>query len=126
MKFFYAVLLQRPFDQQLNYLKKEDLVRQYCYKIFIILLFISLITSTIFFLLGKGLWGVAFVFLSILILVSQIYIVKCPHCGTRPGKWIPAFWTLAIDFEFYVSDTLLLEKCPKCQKNLFAEVDLVN
>lgn len=51
------------------------------------------------------------------ILIIQILIVKC-KCGCRPGLWILAVWTLLLDFELYFADTVLLRRCPKCNRDL--------
>jgi len=51
-------------------------------------------------------------------LAVQVVIVKCPHCGTRPGLWLLAIWTALLDFELYFADTVLLRECPKCRSSL--------
>ncbi len=56
--------------------------------------------------------------LFLLFLILQITIVKCPNCGTRPGLWLLAIWTLFLDFELYFADTVLLKECPKCEFDL--------
>lgn len=44
--------------------------------------------------------------------------MKCQNCGTRPGLWLLAIWTLFLDFELYFSDTVLLRNCPKCDTQI--------
>lgn len=51
------------------------------------------------------------------ILISQILLIRCT-CGCRPGIWLLGIWSLFLDFELYIADTLLLRKCPKCNRDL--------
>ena len=52
-----------------------------------------------------------------MILIIQILIIRC-KCGCRPGLWLLAIWTLFLDFELYIADTVLLRRCPKCNRDL--------
>jgi len=52
------------------------------------------------------------------LVVGQALMLRCQHCGTRPGIWILAFWTLLLDYELYLADALFLRHCPKCRKSL--------
>ena len=52
-----------------------------------------------------------------IILIIQILIIRC-KCGCRPGLWLLAIWTLFLDFELYIADTVLLRRCPKCNRDL--------
>lgn len=52
-----------------------------------------------------------------IILILQAFIVKC-RCGCRPGLWLLAIWIMFLDFELYFADTLLLRRCPKCNRDL--------
>jgi len=65
-------------------------------------------------------WQLAIVVASVFIfsLVLQVFLVRCRNCGTRPGLWLLAVWTLLLDFELYFSDTILLKRCPKCGSDL--------
>uniref|UniRef100_A0A6S6M2N6 Uncharacterized protein n=1 Tax=Citrifermentans bremense TaxID=60035 RepID=A0A6S6M2N6_9BACT len=51
------------------------------------------------------------------ILITQVFIIRC-RCGCRPGLWLLAIWTMLLDFELYFTDTLLLRRCPKCNRDL--------
>lgn len=54
----------------------------------------------------------------ILALIAQALVLRCVHCGARPGLWVLAIWTLFVDYELYFADTLLLRRCPRCGKGL--------
>ena len=88
------------------------------YRILTIILLIDMIVAIFFLTINNILVGISSIVLAIVILVLQVMIVKCPHCGARPGLWLLAIWTLFFDFELYIADTLLLRKCPKCEKGL--------
>ena len=88
------------------------------YKIISFLLLLDIIAVVWFLTIGHmpGLLVSAILFLTFLIV--QVTIVKCPNCGTRPGLWLLAIWTLFLDFELYFADTVLLKECPKCEFDL--------
>ena len=71
--------------------------------------------------LTTGNIGIAILFIGLagVALGIQIASVKCMSCGCRPGVWLLAIWTLLLDFELYIADTLFLRRCPKCKKDLF-------
>ena len=52
-----------------------------------------------------------------MIIIIQILIIRC-KCGCRPGLWLLAIWTLFLDFELYIADTVFLRRCPKCNRDL--------
>jgi len=61
----------------------------------------------------------AFVLAALVALVAtQALLLRCHHCGARPGLWILAFWTILLDYEIYLADALFLRQCPRCQKPL--------
>lgn len=91
------------------------------YKIlsFVLILFII---ALVWFLTVQNWQMVIFVILLFIFsLILQIILVKCQNCGTRPGLWLLAIWTLFLDFELYFSDTVLLKNCPKCDSVLTGE-----
>ena len=67
---------------------------------------------------GRMLQAAAAVGAMIIIAVGQALMLRCQHCGTRPGLWILTIWTVLLDWELYLADALFLRKCPKCQKSL--------
>ena len=89
------------------------------YKTLSLLLLLDII-AIVFFLTIWQITGVLVaVSLFVIFLALQVVIVKCPKCGTRPGLWLLAIWSLFLDFELYFADTVLLRKCPKCDFNLY-------
>lgn len=48
-----------------------------------------------------------------------VYLVKCSNCGVRPASRIFWFWLMFLDVGFFISDILLLSKCPKCKQRTF-------
>jgi hypothetical protein len=54
----------------------------------------------------------------LVILLCQAFMIRCNRCRCRPGLWILALWTLLLDFELYLADTLFLRTCPKCRYDL--------
>ena len=52
--------------------------------------------------------------------IGQGLMLRCQHCGTRPGLWLLAIWTVFLSPEFYVADALFLRKCTRCHKSLSA------
>jgi uncharacterized membrane protein len=50
--------------------------------------------------------------------LAQAVLLRCHHCGTRPGLWLLAIWTILFSPELYIADALFLRKCPKCNKSL--------
>jgi uncharacterized membrane protein YoaK (UPF0700 family) len=59
-----------------------------------------------------------FIVAAIAFVLGQAALIKCPHCGTRPGLWLLAIWTLLLDPALYIADVLFLRNCPKCRKPL--------
>ena len=68
----------------------------------------------------EGRWFEAAVALGIMVLVAiaQASLLRCQHCGTRPGMWLLAIWTALLSWEIYLADALFLRKCPRCNKSL--------
>ena len=88
------------------------------YKTLSLLLLLDII-AIVFFLTIWDIPGVLVsVSLFVIFLALQVVIVKCPNCGTRPGLWLLAIWSLFLDFELYFADTVLLKRCPKCDFDL--------
>jgi len=97
-----------------NESSSETPVKLRIYKTLSLLLLLDII-AIVFFLTIWDITGVLVsVSLFVMFLALQVIIVKCPNCGTRPGLWLLAIWSLLLDFEFYFADTVLLRKCPKC------------
>lgn len=88
------------------------------YKLLSVLLLLDIIAIVFFLTTGNFILTIACAALAVLILITQVLLVKCPHCGARPGLWILAVWTLLLDFENYIADSLLLRECPKCETRL--------
>jgi hypothetical protein len=68
--------------------------------------------------LTDGRWMEAAIVLAALValVVTQALLLRCHHCGARPGLWILACWTILLDYELYIADALFLRQCPRCQK----------
>jgi len=54
----------------------------------------------------------------VVIAIGQALMLRCQHCGARPGMWLLAIWTLLLSWELYLADALFLRQCPRCQKSL--------
>jgi hypothetical protein len=50
--------------------------------------------------------------------IGQALMLRCQHCGARPGLWILAIYTAFLSPEFYFADALFLRKCFRCRKSL--------
>src|SRR5688572_28661194 len=68
----------------------------------------------------EGRWMEAALVLAALLalVVTQALLLRCHHCGARPGLWILTFWTALLDYELYFADALFLRQCPRCEKPL--------
>src|SRR5258705_7583417 len=58
------------------------------------------------------------------IALVQALLLRCQHCGTRPGLWLLAVWSVFLSPELYFADTLFLRKCIRCHKSLSAEEEV--
>ena len=56
----------------------------------------------------------------VVIAVGQALMLRCQHCGSRPGLWLLAIWTALLSPEFYFADALFLRNCIRCRKSLSA------
>ena len=67
-----------------------------------------------------GRWFEAAVALGAMVFIAivQALLLRCQHCGTRPGMWLLAIWTALLSWEIYLADALFLRKCPRCHKSL--------
>jgi hypothetical protein len=54
----------------------------------------------------------------VFIAITQALLLRCQHCGTRPGMWLLAIWTALLSWEIYLADALFLRQCPRCHKSL--------
>ncbi|SRR6266513_484364 len=88
------------------------------YRILSVLSFILLVPVVWF--ATDGRWWEAGTALAAIVLISvcQALMLRCQHCGARPGLWILGFWTLMLNYELYLADALFLRQCPRCQKSL--------
>jgi hypothetical protein len=55
----------------------------------------------------------------IAVALVQSILLRCHHCGTRPGLWILAIWIVLLDPILYLADALFLRECPRCRKSLY-------
>lgn len=88
------------------------------YKLLTLPLFVSFIAIILFLTTGNINNAILMAVAFIIVLSVQVTIIKCPNCGTRPGVWLLAIWTLLLDYELYFADTIMLRECPKCKFNL--------
>lgn len=88
------------------------------YRLLSIVLIIDILAIISTLTLGYSKLGLLLGILAVIILIVQVFIIKCGNCGTRPGLWLFAIWTLLLDYELYLLDTLMLKKCPKCNESL--------
>ena len=65
-------------------------------------------------------WTQAAITLAVLValVICQALLLRCHHCGARPGLWILAIWTALLNYEIYFADALFLRECPRCRKSL--------
>ena len=68
----------------------------------------------------EGRWAHAAVAVGAMLLVAiaQALMLRCHHCGARPGLWLLSLWTIVVDWEIYLADALFLRQCPRCHKSL--------
>lgn len=92
------------------------------YKLMTLLWGICLLAVIFYATVGDFRMAGLFIIATCMFLLGQAGLVKCPHCGTRPGVWVLAIWTLLLDPAFYIADVLLLKRCPKCE-TLLADND---
>ena len=87
------------------------------YRLLSIVLIMDLI-AIVYFLSVKYMSGAYASFtLVATILLAQIILIRC-KCGCRPGLRVLVIWTLLLDFELYIADSLLLRRCPNCKRDL--------
>jgi len=60
----------------------------------------------------------------VVVAVGQALMLRCQHCGARPGLWLLAIWTVLLGPELYFADALFLRKCVRCQKPLSAHKEV--
>lgn len=87
------------------------------------LLWLAALVAGIYFLARDNAFSPRVIGSLAVILVSiaiQAVIVRCAECRTRPGLWLVAVWTVFMDLESYLADTVLLRHCPKCGADLRA------
>ncbi len=85
-------------------------------------LFILLIIALIFLTDGMVTAALLALVIMIVIVLTQAALLRCQHCGARPGLWILTIWTLLFDPVLYLADALFLRDCPNCKKCLSAKV----
>lgn len=56
----------------------------------------------------------------VVLAIGQALMLRCQHCGARPGLWILGIWTALLSPELYFADALFLHKCVRCNKSLSA------
>jgi len=79
-------------------------------------LWFALVLATLAFAVAGPPWAaIAAVALVAMLIFFQTFAFQCKNCGTRPGLWLLAVWTLLLDYELYIADVILLRRCPKCQ-----------
>lgn len=66
------------------------------YKLLSVLLLLDIIAIVFFLTMGNFILTIACAALAVLILITQVLVVKCPHCGAHPGLWILVVWTLLL------------------------------
>jgi hypothetical protein len=88
------------------------------YRTLSVLLLILLVLAV--WLATEGRWAEATVAVTamVLVVVGQALMLRCQHCGARPGLWLLALWTVLLSPEIYIADTLFLRQCTRCQKSL--------
>lgn len=91
-------------------------MRMIIYRLLSIVLIMDLI-AIVYFLSVKYMSGAYAAFaLVATILLTQIFLIRC-KCGCRPGLRVLVIWTLLLDFELYIADSLL-RRCPNCKRDL--------
>ena len=92
-------------------------MRMIIYRFLSFVIIIDLI-SIVYFLTAKNRSG-AYISFALLttILLLQIFLIRF-KCGCRLGLRLLVVWTLLLDFELYIADSLLLRRCPNCKRNL--------
>jgi len=65
--------------------------------------------------------GIIIMIIGLLALLLILFLVRCPHCKSRPVLRLLAIWTLFLDYELFIADTILLKRCVKCEKNIFED-----
>jgi len=96
------------------------------YRIISFLLLFDIIAIVWFLTISNRLGILISAILFLTFLIMQVFLVKCSNCGTRPGLWLLAVWTLLLDFELYFADTVLLKACFKCDFELHKTISLDN
>ncbi|SRR5712691_1966084 len=88
------------------------------YRALSVLVLGMLIVAVVF--AGLARWVEAAIALGVLVaaVLVQAALLRCHHCGARPGLWLLAFWTLFLGPEWYIADALFLRKCPRCERSL--------
>jgi hypothetical protein len=76
------------------------------YRTLSVLLLILLVLAV--WLATEGRWTEATVAVTamVLVVVGQALMLRCQHCGARPGLWLLALWTVLLSPEIYIADTL--------------------
>jgi hypothetical protein len=79
-------------------------------------LWFALFVATLYFAVeGPSVAAVVCLVLVVALILIQTVAFRCNNCGARPGLWLLAIWTLLLDYDLYISDVILLRRCPKCE-----------
>lgn len=89
-----------------------------CYRWLTLLFGLILLSSVALFLESKLFLGSSGLALALVTLYFQLTFLKCEKCGYSAGL-SPAKW-LGMDIYFFISESLLLGRCPKCRTSLKA------
>ena len=56
----------------------------------------------------------------VVVAIGQALMLRCQHCGSRPGLGLLAIWTVVLSPELYFADALCLRRCTRCHKSPFS------
>ena|ERR1700682_3707929 len=88
------------------------------YRTFSVLVLTALVAAVVLGSVER--WSEAAIAVAVLVVavIAQALLLRCHHCGARPGLWLLALSTLVLSPEWYIADALFLRKCPRCEKSL--------
>ena len=84
------------------------------FRFFTIMWFCALLASMYFLAVSQFAISALCLIGVLTIIVIQVFEFQCLNCGAHPAFYLLAFWTIVMDFEFYILDVVLLKRCPKC------------
>lgn len=89
------------------------------YRFFSVLMVVAIFVCSAGYLVGYGVFAIYSLALALGCLLFLVLKIRCAHCGVRPAFRLFWIWLMFLELPLFISDILLLKRCPKCRKDPF-------